>query len=148
MTDKPIEVTEVEAEFQREERYIVVKLDYLTEGQEFQIKRFLATKCEQPDRKYAVIEDDWPEYETVWAMIEARCTGNPAPSYQALTQQLEEAREERDALLKAATDIRGDLLMRAKISRDGSKVVDAGNGVWVRLNDAIDALTTKADGGS
>lgn len=74
-------------EFKREERYIVIKLSDLKLAQEYDYidaddvdnfnyvcdgvarARFIAGKsllhC-------VVVESDWPEYEAVWAMIEAR----------------------------------------------------------------------------
>lgn len=60
--------------FQREERYIVIKRKHLTNGHELDIRGYLdqigvgTVEC-------VVVEADWPEYETVWAMIEARVTG-------------------------------------------------------------------------
>lgn len=66
-------MTDTPEAFQREERYIVIKRKHLTNGHEADIRAYLSNigvsivDC-------AVVEDDWPEYETVWEMIEARCT--------------------------------------------------------------------------
>ncbi|MEX5343054.1 hypothetical protein [Pseudomonas sp. I2] len=78
-------------EFQREDRYIVIKrsdLDKLSP-----IDRDLALSSLEhvdsimaawdcPARKCLVIESDWPEYEPTWAAIEARVTGKPAEQHQ------------------------------------------------------------------
>jgi hypothetical protein len=54
---------------EREERYIVVKRNRLTEELEGILRRLLA------DHKIdtvecVVVESDWPEYEPVWSMLE------------------------------------------------------------------------------
>jgi len=54
----------------REQRYYVFKIKDLNE---FQNK--LLSVIEVPQRNYVVVEDDWPEYEKVWAMIEERVNG-------------------------------------------------------------------------
>lgn len=52
-------------EFKREHRYFVLKLKDLNP-----LLRWLINFL--PRRTAVVIEEDWPEYEAVWAMIEAR----------------------------------------------------------------------------
>jgi len=57
----------------REERYIVIKLKDANEifnRREWEQLRDMVALL--PDRKYVVVEDDWPEYEQVWKMIEDR----------------------------------------------------------------------------
>lgn len=61
--------------FQREDRYIVLKRkDFNSIGgltpMELQVLDHLLSIL--PERKYVVVEDDWPEYEVVWKMIEDR----------------------------------------------------------------------------
>lgn len=70
-----------EKNFIREERYIVVKLKDLhcadanvSAMHEKALRDFLAEN-DIPTRECVVVESDWPEYETVWQMIEARVTG-------------------------------------------------------------------------
>lgn len=63
-------------EFQREERYIVVKRKHMSAIQETALRAHLA-RLGIGTIECAVIESDWPEYETVWKMIEARVTGKP-----------------------------------------------------------------------
>lgn len=75
-------------EFQREDRYIVIKRSDM-EKLPIHLRRNFAGRCralhEQmfiagaPARMFLVIESDWPEYEPVWKMIEARMTGTKAP---------------------------------------------------------------------
>lgn len=80
MTDK------TEVPFKRELRYYVIKYKdaekYLTVEQQQQLSRIrddIAYGREQLDDKpellAVVVESDWPEYEPVWKMIEARMTG-------------------------------------------------------------------------
>ena len=60
--------------FVREERFIVIKRKHLTEDQELGLRRFINHQRIQTS-ECVVVEKDWPEYETVWRMIEARMTG-------------------------------------------------------------------------
>lgn len=60
-------------EFRREARYYTIKRKHLTADQEHQLRAFLAdASIETVD--CVVVESDWPEYEPVWSMLEARCT--------------------------------------------------------------------------
>lgn len=60
-------------EFQWEARYAVFKFSKLNGPQS---KILQDTMCKLPRiAECLVIESDWPEYEPVWAMIEARMTG-------------------------------------------------------------------------
>jgi len=63
-------------EFKREERYIVLKIKDLEAlpQQAFPVVQEVITSIEPflPKRRYVVVEDDWPEYELVWGMIERR----------------------------------------------------------------------------
>ncbi len=73
------------AEFKREERFIVVKRKHLKAGDEDALRKLLEVR-NIATVECVVVESDWPEYETVWAMIEARCTGNiRAPDAKAET---------------------------------------------------------------
>lgn len=60
--------------FQRESRYIVVKLKDLAPGQEADIREHL-TELSAQTVDSLVIERDWPEYEPAWRMIQARVEG-------------------------------------------------------------------------
>lgn len=80
MTDKPTQ------EFQREERYIVVKRKQLDEETEAELRRFLQIQS-IPTVECVIVESDWPEYETVWKMIEDRVTGNTRTELRDLAEQ-------------------------------------------------------------
>ncbi|MNJ26555.1 hypothetical protein D3C77_210420 [compost metagenome] len=74
----------VSAPFEREARYLVIKLSKLDAGYatgELYADAELAKKIEKLASSAlidcVVIEKDWPEYEPVWSMIEARVTGKP-----------------------------------------------------------------------
>lgn len=62
--------------FEREERYIVVKRKGLTAIQETALRAHIARMGIETTES-VVVENDWPEYETVWRMLEARCGGRP-----------------------------------------------------------------------
>jgi hypothetical protein len=65
------------AAFQREERYIVIKRKHLDELEEINLRDWIADN-QIAAIECVVVESDWPEYETVWQMIEARSTSTPA----------------------------------------------------------------------
>lgn len=73
-------------EFHREDRYVVIKRSDLERIPNAQVvSRFLAALAEVsahsvriPQRKFLVIESDWPEYKQCWGMIEARVSGEEA----------------------------------------------------------------------
>ncbi len=58
---------QIETKFVREDRYIVIKHSDLTDAELDHIDAFGF-----PQREAVVVEADWPEYEAVWGMIEAR----------------------------------------------------------------------------
>ncbi|MFB1630212.1 hypothetical protein [Pseudomonas sp. AP-1] len=73
----------VSVPFQREERYVVIKVSDLASvpvavGEPF-AEQLTAIQRRLPKRECLVIESDWPEYEPTWAAIERRVTGAPAP---------------------------------------------------------------------
>ena len=61
-------------EFRREERFIVVKRKHLTAVQETALRAHMA-RLDINTVECVVVESDWPEYETVWKMIEDHVTG-------------------------------------------------------------------------
>lgn len=71
----------VSVPFQREERYVVIKVSKMHPHPAFRAKHLNALKREHEDALIdcVVVERDWPEYEPTWAAIEARVTGQPAP---------------------------------------------------------------------
>lgn len=74
-------------EFNREDRYIVIKRNDLerlrggqTEGLRLQLTKVSPLL---PKREFLVIESDWPEFEPAYQMIEARMTGKPNATQEA-----------------------------------------------------------------
>lgn len=67
-------------DFQREERYVVVKISKMHPHPEFRRQHLAALKAENSAALVdcLVIEKDWPEYEAAWSMIEARISGATA----------------------------------------------------------------------
>lgn len=83
------------SDFNREERYIVIKMkDLKYASAENKLLRVLQD-AGIPTRRCVVVEADWPEYETVWKMIEARCSGRPS-EIAALAEQVEKIRAALD----------------------------------------------------
>jgi hypothetical protein len=72
-------------EFKREDRYLTLKRTDIKEAltdSEIRQLIYLADKVSlwrdwngKPEFCAVLIESDWPEYEPVWAMLEARLTG-------------------------------------------------------------------------
>ena len=66
--------------FNREDRYIVVKHSDLAKISRSDVRdQFMAAlhrvnehSVRVPQRQFVVIESDWPEYEIVWEMLQAR----------------------------------------------------------------------------
>ena len=62
--------------FEREERYLVVKINQ-SDPVGVQVVRDMVKSGAVSVVESVVVEHDWPEYEDVWRMIEARCGGRP-----------------------------------------------------------------------
>ena len=83
--------SEVSSQFEREERYIVLKKTDLSDDmlrEALAIKKgvdFARAVMEEPKRSYLVVESDWPEYEPTWKAIEARMVRPPARLQQVNT---------------------------------------------------------------
>jgi len=63
--------------FQREDRYIVLKLNRLPKDE----TEYLRDCQAKAMIDCVVVEHDWPEYHLVWAMIEHRMAGKPVPDF-------------------------------------------------------------------
>ena len=105
---------EHKAEFKREERYLVLKISDL-KGMVIPEEKINALdqicNAVQLHRlrhgkkqfiKCVVVESDWPEYETVWKMIQDRMEGKP-DQHHALLEQVETLRKEHKLLLDIMT---------------------------------------------
>ena len=60
--------------FEREERFIVVKRKHLRPIEERELRSYFKER-DVTLSECVVVESDWPEYETVWQIIENRVTG-------------------------------------------------------------------------
>ena len=84
------------SEFHREDRYIVIKRTDMDKASGVSLRVFKGA-CRSlhdsmlingaPARSFLVIEGDWPEYEPVWQMIEARMNGEPNALDAALARE-------------------------------------------------------------
>ncbi|SDI55167.1 hypothetical protein [Pseudomonas panipatensis] len=98
------------SEFKREARFIVIKRKHLSaesrvhDSLEQELRVWL-DKHLIPTSECVVVESDWPEYETVWAMIAARVEGRPTP-YQVLEQQVAALRQHKNDYMEAAEGTR------------------------------------------
>lgn len=70
--------------FEREHRYVVIKIRdtaILTAVQRAQLEEIVSAVAQgrqQAGKNHlecVVVENDWPEYEAVWPLLEARVTG-------------------------------------------------------------------------
>ena len=99
--------------FEREDRYIVVKRKTMHSEHEMELCAFL-TERNIATVECVVVESDWPEYETVWQMIEARVTGNARAAIAAtgLVEEVERLRgvmeQAHDTLDQVLDDMRDD----------------------------------------
>ncbi|WP_140919058.1 hypothetical protein [Limnobaculum xujianqingii] len=83
-------MTDIKAPFERENRYLVMKrkdiYQHLSAQQRTaldEIGLLIAERRQDYGKQpldCVVIESDWPEYETVWKMLEARMTGTKKAS--------------------------------------------------------------------
>lgn len=73
-------------EFKREERYIVIKHSDIAGFWREDVREQFFAALERlnehhariPQRRFLVIESDWPEFEPAWQMIEDRVAGRPS----------------------------------------------------------------------
>lgn len=90
--------------FEKEDRYIVIKLKNLTHMQEKHLRACLYCEGIQTIES-VVVEHDWPEYHMVWSMLKHRMAGKTVPDFDiwrsadALQQRLTVA-EQRVYLLE------------------------------------------------
>lgn len=88
------------SEFNREDRYIVLKLNRLPKDE----VEYLRDCHPKAMVECVVVEHDWPEYQLVWTMIEHRMAGKPVPNFNdwrradELQQRLTTADERADML--------------------------------------------------
>lgn len=84
---------QITPEFRREDRYLVLKrkdLAALSPASQNALNDWLDDHFQAlPTREYVVVESDWPEYEIVFKMIEARVTGKQ-PTANLTKEQVDE----------------------------------------------------------
>ena len=104
--------TEIKAApFEREERYIVLKLKRLPKDE----VEYLRDCHPKAMVECVVVESDWPEYQLVWAMIEHRMAGKPVPDFNlwcradALQALLTAADERADVQQQRLTELQRQL---------------------------------------
>jgi len=125
-------------EFVREERYIVIKRKHFVDDEERKLRDFIFNLNEErrlrdfysklASIEAVVVESDWPEYETVWRMIEARCSSTPPAQVGAATDSGEVTQ----------ADLRYQI--ESEIEARFWSIVDEGEGMSVP-SDMWDALT-------
>jgi len=121
------------APFEREERYIVLKLNRLAKDE----TEYLRDCQSKAMVECLVIESDWPEYEPAWQMIERRMTGQaPVTAAEELEAVLywrkkhADRLKTRDALQQRLTaadernDVAIDLLQRTRAVIEGGGWAD------------------------
>lgn len=95
--------------FEKEDRYIVIKLKNLTHMQEKHLRACLYGEGIQTVES-VVVEHDWPEYHMVWSMLKHRMAGKTVPDFDiwrsadALQQRLTVA-EQRLSQVEGACDL-------------------------------------------
>jgi len=113
--------------FKLEPRYILFKmkdvLEYLSDSQRKQLQKIglrIALdriSANKPDLDAVVIEKDWPEYQQVCDMIEARMTGHP--------NELQRCYNEINYLTNMHLNVRGELMKQ--IQQLEMRIEDGGN---------------------
>ena len=117
------------SEFNREDRYIVLKLNRLPKDE----VEYLRDCHPKAMVECVVVEHDWPEYQLVWTMIEHRMAGKPVPNFNdwrradELQQRLTAADERADVLEGLLRLARGAI----------------GENQWTLLTKDIDAMLSQ-----
>ena len=121
------------SEFKREPRYVVFKIKdiakYLTQWEKDSVMRIgeeiACARADdgKPPFNAVVVEQDWPEFETTWAAIEARMIGRTHPLQRLgarLTELLDEDQwAECEALLLEAGIVPANAELRGRPLADG-----------------------------
>lgn len=113
------------SEFEREERYMVIKLSKLEptgqpDGMSREEEIYRIANFGKALVQAVVVESDWPEYEPVWEMIKARVTGAPILDHTNCHADLARIGEEIDALRLEFTKARETAdIQRDRAYRDG-----------------------------
>lgn len=86
--------------FKREERYIVLKLNELTNDQICDLRDYFAEQAIET-KKCVVVEHDWPNYEDVWKTIQQIEEGTYSQNETtSLRQKLKHSKAQEQVLAK------------------------------------------------
>lgn len=113
-------------EFQREDRYVVVKLKKLTHTQERHLRSCLHGEGINTVES-VVVEKDWPEYHLVWMMLEHRMAGKPVPDFNAVRHV--------DEIQKCLADAEQRNAELVELPNTVSESVTGRNGTFARIPD-------------
>lgn len=147
------------SEFEREDRYIVIKRKDLVAlhrdaygPTQVAIEAFYAAirmiEVQLPRRDYLVIEGDWPEYEPTWAAIQARVEGRAA----AGTTSDQYRAELYDEVWQKARDMGYCNVTEALVALDrmkaatGEPVHQWADGILWQDSDESDLASARAEG--
>ncbi|MBZ9780878.1 hypothetical protein K9857_04850 [Pseudomonas sp. REP124] len=95
-------------QFEREDRYIVLKLKRLPSYE----VAYLQDRHAKAMVECVVVEHDWPEYNLVWAMIEHRMAGEPVPDFN-LWRRANELQERLNVADQRIDELSGVLALAA-----------------------------------
>ena len=136
------------APFEREERYIVLKLNRLAKDE----AEYLRDCQSKAMVECVVVESDWPEYHLVWAMIEHRMAGKPVPDFN-LWRRANELQERLNVADQKIDELKAELGPTfQQIRTNNQAVADAlepGTGrctfdvLWKSGGSAVDATITQ-----
>ncbi|MNQ51418.1 hypothetical protein D3C85_653970 [compost metagenome] len=134
--------------FQREDRYIVLKLNRLAKDEAEYLRDCQAKAMVD----CVVVEHDWPEYHLVWAMLEHRMAGKPVPDFN-LWRRADELQQRLNAADQRIDELESQLIESRKITLSGcefseheliGRAVRAASGThrrgtqrWVAMKDAF-----------
>ncbi|ATP44395.1 hypothetical protein CR511_10175 [Pseudomonas putida] len=147
-------------EFERENRYIVIKRSDLAKVpvnyRSALVEPVSHLQAHLPPRECLVIESDWPEYEPAWTAIKARVTGEPAKErlgsgqfndddrYLLCREELRECEDERQAASDRAAVLRAHLDKMNALLREVLAFIDDGVGrsdaEWLLIQNVRAAL--------
>jgi hypothetical protein len=116
--------------FQREDRYIIIKRSDLINlpgwasnqlDDALEAVRYAREGLGKQPLQAVVVEADWPEYETVWKMLEARVKGvGMAPEPGGFKERIASLKEARHAEATFSFSLEGGLWISAIPTKDGT----------------------------
>lgn len=96
------------SDFQREDRYVVVKLSRLSPAEQDDLRSFIADE-DLPTEECVVVESDWPNYEDTWKAVQQVEAGMYEPGEkERLQSELTAARDEAERLRGRCGELEAD----------------------------------------